>query len=302
MSFLGDEQMSFKLWSIDGPKYFEQVLPLFQTGICLTNIELVQLTEDILLSSSVRSIGHLAQFWFVLGVLDRTKDPRRGYKYSLSEFGKSTLQSLQFNTSLAVDLLHWTIHSTWWRSPEFVRGWSWLYQEACDTMWEDSPKEVIPKKLLSDMSERANSQFQSGASPTFSIQSIRTVMRWLSALEPPFLTKKEETNRGSPWLSHRRESCSPELLFLALQIQYRVKDLPFGTSLLMDDDLVETVCKTCLLAPERFWPMVELCSLTFPALTRKETSYGTSLMIAEAAPFTPPEPRALATSSRQDSR
>ncbi len=288
--------MTFKIWDVDNPMHLKGVLPLFQTDTSFTNTELIRITPKVGLSNHIRRIGHLTQSWYILGILDRVKDEKQAYRYRISEFGSYILNTLQFSPSLTIDFLHWAWYSAWLRSPNFEWGWSWTYQTTCNAMWESSSGQVIPKKLAADTLEKANLQFPTEA-PAFNIQSIRNVMTWLSAMEPPFLIKKDETQTGGSWLSRKRESCSPELLFLAIQLQYQTKGLPFGTPLLIDDEIIEAVSKVCLLASEQFWPMVELCGLTFASLTRKETSYGTSLTVTELAPFTPPEPRSLKSTS-----
>lgn len=293
--------MSFKIWGIDKPAYLRGVLPFFQSEATFTNSELADVTPTVGLSDHVRRIGHLTQSWYILGILDRVREQNQAYRYSLSEFGENLLNELQFNSSLAIELVHWAYYSAWLRSPDFQWGWSWVYQEVCDVMWDNSPSQIVPRKLMADTLEEANSLFPEQA-PSFDIVSIRSVTSWLAIIEPPFLIKKDKSDPNSPLLSRKRENCSPELLFLAIQLQYQVKGLPFGTPLLMDEALIETVCKVCMLAPEQFWPMAEICGLTFPSLVRQESLYGTSLMITEAAPFTSPEPRPLKASPEQEIR
>lgn len=291
--------MTFKMWTIDTPEYLKGVLPLFQTDTSFTNSELAKKTSAIGLSDNLRRIAHLLQSWYLLGILDRTKEQNQPYRYRLSEFGQAILEILQFNPSLTMEFMHWAWYSAWLRLPNLEQGWSWVYMEACHALWESSPSQVIPKKLVADTLEKASLQFLEKV-PLADIEFVRSIMSWLSALEPPFLEKKDETKTSSVWISRKRESCSPELVFLAIQLQYQIKDLSFGTPLLMDEKIIEVVCKVCMLAPEQFWPMVELCSLTFASLVRKETAYGTSLMVLEPAPFTPPEPRSLKLTSTEE--
>lgn len=288
--------MSFKIWSIDNPTYLKGVLPLLRGGTNFTNSELVKATPIVGLSDSLKRIEHITKSWYVLGILDRVREQNQAYRYSLNEYGENLLDKLQFNPPLAIEFVHWAWYSAWLRSPHFEWGWSWVYQEACNTMWENSPSQIVTKKLLADTLEKANLLFPEQA-PSFDILSIRSVMAWLAAMAPPFLVKENEADPQSSFLSRKRGSCSPELMFLAIQLQYQAKGLPFGAPLLIDEALIEAVCKVCMLAPEQFWPMAEICSLTFASLVRKETLYGASLMITEVAPFTPPEPRPLKTTS-----
>ena len=289
--------MSFQIWSIDRPTYLEGVLPLFQRGNSFTNSELVQMTAQMGLSSSTRRIAHLTQSWYVLGILERRRVENQAYRYDLSSFGVHLLSKLQFNPPLAIEFVHWIWYSGWSRSPHPDWGWSWVCREISDILWQSSPDQVAPRKLLADAAEKANSLFPE-ESPSFDIISVRSVTAWLAALDPPFLIKEDEDDPKSSLLSRKRNSCSPELLFLAIQLQYRKKGLSFGIPLLMDDELVDTVCSVCMLAPEQFWPMAEVCSLTFPTLIRKETTYGTSWTVTEPAPFTPPAPRSAKPRSR----
>ena len=293
--------MPFEIRSVDTPIYLRGVLPLFRGGTNFTNNELVKTTPAVGLSDNASRIGRLTRTWYILGILDRVQEQSRAYRYSLDRFGESLLSKLPFSPSLAIELVHWAWYSAWLRLPNFEWGWSWVYQEVCNTMWENSPGQIAQNKLMADTVEKANSLFPE-QSPSFDVFSIRSVMTWLAAMEPPFLIKKDGADPNSPLLSRKRENCSPELLFLAIQLQYQVKGLPFSTPLLMDETMIEAVCKVCMLAPEQFWPMAEICSLTFSSLVRKETTYGTSLMITEAAPFTPPEPRLLKASPEQEIR
>ena len=288
--------MSFKIWAIDNPTYLKGILPLFRGGTNFTNNELVKATPTVGLSDRIKRIEHLTKSWYVLGILDRVREQNQAYRYSLNEYGENLLNKLQFNPPLAIEFVHWAWYSAWLRSPNFEWGWSWVYQEVCNTTWENSPSQIVTKKLMADTLEKANSLFPEQA-PSFDILSVRSVTAWLAVMEPPFLVKKDQADPQSPFLSRKRESCSPELMFLAIQLQYQARGLPFDTPLLMDEALVEAVCKVCMLALEQFWPMAEICSLTFPSLVRKEMMYGTSLTVTEAAPFTPPEPRPLRTTS-----
>lgn len=282
--------MSFKIWTIDNPNYLKGVLPLFQAGKSFTNSELVQTTPRIGLSDSPKRIAHLTHSWYVLGILERRQEDNKAYRYSLSNFGSDLLNKLQFNPPLAMEFVHWVWYSAWLRSPDPEWGWSWVYQEVCNMLWDSSPDQAVPRKLLADALEKANSLFPD-QSPSFDISSVRSVTAWLAALDPPFLVKEDEDDPNSSLFSQKRVSCSPELLFLAIQLQYGTKGLSYGTPLLMDDELIDTVCSVCLLGPDQFWPMAQVCSLTFQALVRKETAYGTSWTITEPAPFTPPPPR-----------
>ncbi|MCK4473219.1 MAG: hypothetical protein KAW49_15660, partial [Anaerolineae bacterium] len=194
--------MPFEIRSVDTPIYLRGVLPLFRGGTSFTNKELVKTTPTVGLSDSVLRISRLTQSWHILGILDRIKE-QKSYRYSLNEFGENLLNELQFNSSLAIEIVHWTYYSAWLRSPDFQWGWSWVYQEVCDVMWDNSPSQIIPRKLMADTVEKANSLFPE-QSPSFDVLSIRSVMAWLAAMDPPFLLKKDESDSKSPLLSRKR--------------------------------------------------------------------------------------------------
>lgn len=288
--------MSFKLWTTDTPQFIKELLPTFHTSSGYNNMELVTVAERLGISQSARLMRRLMQFWYALGILDREKETSGAYRYTISYFGDNVLDSIQFGATMTYDLIHWSMYSAWIRIPNFEWGWSWLYRETCDEVWESSPGEIAVKRLQAALLERANHAFPE-LSPTFDVNTIRAVASWLSALEPPFLVKAHESSKSARLLSRKRERCSPELLFLSLQLQYTLRGLPFGTPLLMDEELIAAVCRVCMLDSAQFWPMAELCGLMFPSLTRKETAYGTSLTVSEAAPFTPPLPRGTGTTS-----
>lgn len=292
--------MPFELRTIDTPRYLIQVLPLFQDNQSFTNAEFVDATAAIGLSESPRRTRHLTTHWFLLGLLDRTKCGS-SFKYALSSYGAIILDNLRFGPSLAIELVHWTWYSGFLRAPVSEWGASWLYQQLSDLIWENSPARIVANKLLANMVELANSTFPDNY-PSFNITSITSVIAWLSELDPPFLSKGDPDDPGRNHESNKRQYCSPELVLLAIQLQYTVKRLPFGVPLLMDDELIDSISKICLLDSNQFWPMAEICALTFPKLSRKETAYGTSLSISEPAEFTPPTPRALKSTTSQENR
>jgi len=281
--------MSFQIFSIDSSEYLIKVLPLFRGGKSYTSNELADLFNSLDLSVHPRRCRHLLQIWYVLGFLNRDR-VGNAYNYELSDFGKGLLKKLQFNQPLAVELAHWAWYSAWLRSPEFEIAWSWLYQDICNLLWEASPNVINAKQLTAIAVENAALLYPN-QNQALDNASIGAILSWLATMDPPFLIKEDRESSRSSLVSQKRDSCNPELMYLSIQLQYYIKGITFGTPLLIEEQIINAICKTCLLRLEQFWPMVELCSITFNSLVRKETAYGTSLSIDAAAPFTPPYPR-----------
>jgi hypothetical protein len=284
--------MSFEIYSIDGPDYLVKILPLFGNGSSYTSQELADVVRYMGLSIHPRRSRHLLQVWFTLGFLDRLVGKKRAYRYCLSTFGEDLLNKLSFNKTLCLELAHWAWYSAWWRSQDFERAWAWLYQDVCNFLWDSSPSEVIVKQIRANAINRAM-EIYPDHKPALDDQSIGSILAWQVELDPPFLIRKESGESKKGLQSKKRDSCSPELLYLAIQLQYYIKNLPFNTPILIDDLMIESICKICLLNQEQFWPLVNICLLTFSSLSRKETVYGSSLTIMEPANFTPPPPRSL---------
>ena len=286
--------MSFQIFSVDNPDYLKKILPLFRGGERLTALELSQSVDSLGLSMHPRRSRHLLQIWYVLGFMERRKENGGAFRYQLSSFGTELLNHLSFNESLAIELGHLAWYSAWLRAPDFERAWSWLYFDICNLLWERSPSIIVPKQLTADAVERAAAKYPDEL-PALDTLSINSVLMWLTALEPSFLNRGQEKGY---WSSQLRDSCSPELMYLAIQLQYSIRELSLGSSILIDDEFISSVCRTCLLSSQSFWPLVEICDLTFSTLAKKETAYGTSIIVYDTATFTPPIPRSTRTQSR----
>lgn len=286
--------MPFHLWSTDTPEYIEKVLPIFGSGNTYTNKELAENTPDSGATDNIRRLGHLTQFWYTLGLLDRKKDGST-YYYSLSKFGESTLSLLNFNKSLCFDLLHYALLNAWIQDQHENWGWSWVYKTTTDLLWESDNQEIENNIIHAQVMEIADvelSDWEAKVDPV----AMTTTANWLARLSPPFLIRdsEDESSKSIKYRVVKREYCNPELMLLAVALEYHYRELPFGTPMVMDENTITNVCRVCLLDPSQFWPVIDLAAITFANyLHKKDTLYGTSVALLEQPDHLPPNPRRL---------
>lgn len=289
--------MPFHLWSTDTPEYIETFLPVFAKQKSYSNQELVDVSTTMGETDVERRISHLNQFWYTLGLLDRNKDGHK-YIYSISEFGEKILPLLNFNAALCFDILHFALINAWKQDQHENWGWSWVYRAVGKLLWKGEVREVDSSNLLARVNDLADQEipdFRAKINPI----AMGTSFKWMSSLTPPFLIKDDpdKSDRTVKYGVQRREFCNPELILLAVCLEYQGRGIPFGSPLVMDEGAVDSISETCLLDNNQFWPVMDLADITFNNLVqKKETLYGTSILLAAQPDFYPPDPRLLEVS------
>lgn len=284
--------MPFHLWSTDTPEYIEKLLPQFGNEKSYSNKELAEVSSQLGSTGNQRRISHLTQYWYILGLLDREREGNT-YIYTVSDFGGKILNLLNFNKSLCFDLLHFALSNAWEIDRNEHWGWSWVYKNTAKLLWETKPSTLDKGKILSqiiNMADEKIPEFKAKINP----KAISSTIIWLSDLIPPFIVPFSEAKQSDDYSIDKRDNCNPELLLLAICSEYKLRELPFSTPLLIDEEVKTEVSKLCLLKEDQFWPMVDLALITFPSiLQKKESLYGSSLILKEKPDFYPPHPRTI---------
>lgn len=174
--------------------------------------------------------------------------------FQLTNFGKQLIDIFSTNQELFYDVMHFLLYSTWLRSHNLSKVRFWLYTKVCDTLWTEAPSSMDSFELTSRLQAESRQIFAE-YTPTFPERSVRAVFPWLGTLTPSFLSK---CGGKSQLCSSHRSYCTPQLFHLATDLVYNASDLRYGTSMAMDDQKIEAICKVCLLDPERFWTMADL--------------------------------------------
>lgn len=114
----------------------------------------------------------------------------------------------------------------------------------CDRLWEAGNRSIDRGRLVSEVVELAMQQFTTNR-VSFSKDSVRGVLQWLSELHPPVLDLESK-------LFSRRTFSPPECLALAMDFLYRSEGVDYQTNLLLGMEKQEVICKFCLLEPIAF--------------------------------------------------
>jgi hypothetical protein len=215
--------------------------------------------------------------WSLLQFGDRKNEDVGSRKtlFRVNLLGKQLQETYSTNQELFFDIIHYFLYSAWYISGNPILGRFWIYYSVCDYLWRTSPNIVTNNEiagLLQLSSQNVFPEYQ----PKFPIRSIRAVYPWLGSLTPPFLTKQAGIQSLVPI---RRNSCSPQLFHLALDLIYRKKQLKYGTSMALGDEEIESICKVCLLSSEKFWEMVDRTKMIIRGVDIRRGQFSTSIAL-----------------------
>jgi hypothetical protein len=163
---------------------------------------------------------------------------------SLTTLGEQMVKLLRYKPGVFNEVMHILHYTLWTPARNMDNCFSWSYRTTCDRLWESSSISIDRRQLVSHVSEAAMGKFSTNR-VSFSKDSVRGVLQWLTDLEPPVLEGENKTFT-------RRTFCPPETFVLAVDFLYRVEDTAYQTNLLLDPGKQEIICKVCLLEPTAF--------------------------------------------------
>lgn len=165
---------------------------------------------------------------------------------SLTNLGQQMVDLLNHKPSVFSETMHVLHYALWIPSRKTSNCFSWSYRTTCDLLWESGSTIIDRGRLASEVSTLAMERFDTNE-VSFSKDSVRGVLQWLSELDPPVLNTRQEAN-----VFTRRTFCPPETFALAVDYLYRVEGADYQTNLLLDPDKQATICKVCLLDSTAF--------------------------------------------------
>jgi hypothetical protein len=167
------------------------------------------------------------------------------------------------------------MYSAWYRSRDPKLGKFWLYASVCNNLWDLSPNPTDTFEITGTLQLEAQKAFRE-YEPKFAARSIAAIYPWLGALTPPFLVKG--TNR-SQLFSSKRDSCSPQLFHLAIDLLYTQKYLKYGTSIAIGNDEIRSICEVCLLNENKFWEMADRTKMVIRGVDIRRGQFSTSIAL-----------------------
>lgn len=177
---------------------------------------------------------------------------------TLTDLGKHVLSLLRHKPGTWGDIMHALFYGSWSAQNATERCFSWSYRTMCDRLWEAGNRSVDRGQLVSEVVELAMQQFTTNR-VSFSKDSVRGVLQWLSELRPPVLDADSKS-------FSRRSFCSPECLTLAMDYLYRLEGVDYQTNLLLGMEKQEIICRFCLLEPTAFDAVLDWAIGQYPFL------------------------------------
>lgn len=223
-------------------------------------------------------VTHNASAWTLLGIVDSDYGSESRYRryIRISDLGKHLSNVYSTNKELFFDLLHYLFYSAYLRSQSISYSRFWIYTKVCDELWTELPTTMDSFRLTNRFQHEAEILF-SEYSPTFPERSVRSVFPWIAGLTPPFLEKSGSRGQFS---SKRRSYCTPQLFHLSVDLEYTRRHFTYNTALSMDEALIESICRTCLLDTDRFWSMADLASMVIREFSTKRSQWGRSIILS----------------------
>jgi hypothetical protein len=225
--------------------------------------------------------GEITNFALRLGLI--TDDPF----WQITDLARAILLT---GAAAQPDLLHFLAYVAWSpeASPSLVPFWS--YSHTVDALWQkatvrfkmvksdhagtQSPYKAIVEEVVGD--SRTLFEGVEGFNPekvSFSDMSVRTIARSLEALQPPAIISN---------VFARRQTCSAELIALALGEAASRAGLAPGSDLLLSQDRREAVCRICVLDPGYLDRLLDWAIPRFPGVLApgmRGGSYGRSVRL-----------------------
>jgi len=189
------------------------------------------------------------------------------------------LQILRFDPPVQRDLLHYLAYSAWSRDAASTAPF-WSYKHTADYLWRCANLDLAThmRDLAEEVLVSSRTVFEGhpnyvAEKVVYNTRSVRGVLWWLRDLDP--LAIVEDVFR-------RRQTCSAELIALALGQAARQAGIGAGNDLLLSQERREAICRICLLEPGYLDRLLDWAIPRFPELLApgmRGGSYGRSVRL-----------------------
>ena len=242
-------------------------------------------TEDLLLNAGIREQLKVARYirenLLIMSEsgLVRRELHKNSSRYQLSDLGQRLYQVQLINPDLYADMMHFIFYVLV-EEQQFqgirLSSWSWVYQSTCCLLWQARPTVPAFSDQAASLHQQLSMEYPEYAKGVYP-DSPNAVILWLSELHPPFLHAqgKRRNTRGRAW-------CSPELFVLSIDRCYQRKHLPYGTPLLLVDQVWNELTQLCLMEAEQLEEVFEVARSTFSFLKMHTGEWGRSVILEHA--------------------
>jgi len=271
-------KVNFQLYSSVSPRYIQPLFLQLEFGQWYSSSDL----KEILRQNGLHVEGsdiviHNINAWTLLQIGERKNEFVGGRKilFRINKLGKQLQETFSTNQELFFDLMHYFLYSTWLRSNSPTHGRFWIYTSACDYLWNTAPG-IVENIDITGLLQVDSQKVFPNHQPKFSTRSVRKVYPWLGLLMPSFLSKQ---SGGHNLLSMKRNSCTPQLFHVAVDLVYSKKQLKYGTSMAIGDEEIKSICRVCLLDEGVFWEMADRTKMIIRGVDIRRGQFSTSIAL-----------------------
>jgi len=169
-----------------------------------------------------------------------------GKAFAITGLGERMVTLSYHFPALLPEAMHCLLYTTHVFDP--AKRFSWAYARVVDALWEAGECVLdgqATAQLVGMVVEEASQAFGVPIEKiAFSRDSIRGVLNWLQALEPPVI---ESTGKSNCF--HRRHYCPPLAFLWAVDFLYRAHCTAHGVRMFLTPERVDQLCRLCALDP-----------------------------------------------------
>jgi hypothetical protein len=169
-----------------------------------------------------------------------------GKAFAITELGERMVTLSYHFPALLPEAMHCLLYTTHVFDP--AKRFSWAYARVVDALWESDAYVLdgqATARLVGMVVEEASQAFGVPIEKiAFSRDSIRGVLNWLQALEPPVI---ESTGKSNCF--RRRHYCPPLAFLWAVDFLYRAHCTAHGVRMFLTPERVDQLCRSCALDP-----------------------------------------------------
>ncbi len=165
---------------------------------------------------------------------------------SLTALGRQFEEISQHSEMLLAEAMHHLLYTT--HAFHQDRHFSWAYARVVDALWASGERVLdgnTNSELVSIVVEGAARGLGVPVQQiAFSHDSVRGVLNWLQALDPPIVIVE-----GKRRIFRRRYFCPVPAFLWAADFLYRVNNIAYGVRMSLTSERTEQLCKICVLDP-----------------------------------------------------
>lgn len=275
------EKVNFEFYNNVAPRYLEPLFLKIEFGQWYSTAQLINMLQRDRQVDGKDIVLRNVDAWAKAGIgnIRQVKEGRATKNYfQIAPLGRYLQETYSTNKDLFFDVIHFIFYSTWLRSKDIRKARFWVYSQVCNDLWLNAPSKMDRFRLTSKIQASALDSFP-GYFPSLSERSVTSIFLWLSELTPPFLEKR---TGKSEYFSSKRSHCTPQLFHLAVDLIYSNRHIKHGTSLNVDNEIINAICMACLLEPDRFWEMAERTQMIVKGFEINKSQWGPTISLRNA--------------------